>query len=71
MTPYDNAREEEKLNYDKSTLPAKPSRAEAEAAVETLLKWAGDDPSREGLLDTPARVARAYEEFFSGYEDNP
>ena len=47
MTPYDNAHEEEKLNSDKSTLPAKPSRAEAEAAVETLLKWAGDDPSRE------------------------
>ena len=71
MTPYDNAHEEEKLNSDKGTLPAKPSRAEAEAAVETLLKWAGDDPSREGLMDTPARVARAYEEFFSGYEDNP
>ena len=71
MTPYDNAHEEEKLNSDKGTSPAKPTRAEAEAAVETLLKWAGDDPSREGLVDTPARVARAYEEFFSGYEDNP
>ena len=71
MTPYDNAHEEEKLNSNKGTSPTKPSRAEAEAAVETLLKWAGDDPSREGLMDTPARVARAYEEFFSGYEDNP
>ncbi|MEC7243052.1 MAG: GTP cyclohydrolase I, partial [Pseudomonadota bacterium] len=49
----------------------RPSRAEAEAAVETLLRWAGDDPAREGLIDTPARVARAYEEFFSGYADNP
>jgi GTP cyclohydrolase I len=48
--------------------PAKPSRAEAEAAVRTLIQWAGDDPDREGLVDTPSRVARAYEEFFSGYD---
>ncbi|MXP63631.1 GTP cyclohydrolase I FolE [Roseomonas sp. M0104] len=49
----------------------RPSRAEAEAAVRTLLLWAGDDPQREGLLDTPARVVRAYEEFFSGYGEDP
>ena len=49
----------------------RPSRSEAEAAVETLLRWAGDDPLREGLRDTPARVARAWEEFFSGYETDP
>jgi GTP cyclohydrolase I len=49
----------------------RPTREEAEAAVRTLLRWAGDDPSREGLTDTPARVARAYEEFFSGYEIDP
>jgi len=49
----------------------RPSRAEAEAAVRTLLRWAGDDPEREGLVDTPARVARAYEEFFSGYAVDP
>ncbi|MGY8998745.1 MAG: GTP cyclohydrolase I FolE [Rhodospirillales bacterium] len=49
----------------------KPSREEAEAAVRTLLHWAGDDPSRDGLIDTPARVVRAYEEYFSGYGDNP
>jgi GTP cyclohydrolase I len=49
----------------------RPSRAEAEAAVRTLLRWAGDDPTREGLLDTPARVARAYEEFFQGYRTDP
>ena len=49
----------------------RPSRAEAEAAVRTLLLWAGDDPEREGLLDTPARVVRAYEEFFSGYREDP
>ena len=50
---------------------ARPSRAEAEAAVDTLLRWAGDDPAREGLVDTPARVARAYEDFFVGYGQDP
>ena len=50
---------------------ARPSRAEAEEAVRTLLKWAGDDPSREGLRDTPARVARAWEDWFSGYDVDP
>src|SRR5215831_18650021 len=49
----------------------RPSRAEAEEAIRTLLRWAGDDPSREGLRDTPARVARAYEDWFSGYRDDP
>lgn len=49
----------------------RPSRAEAEAAVRTLLLWAGDDPDREGLVDTPARVVRAYEEFFAGYDTDP
>jgi GTP cyclohydrolase I len=50
---------------------ARPSRDEAEHAVETLLRWAGDDPAREGLRDTPARVARAYEDWFSGYAVDP
>ncbi|MFD2262006.1 GTP cyclohydrolase I FolE [Lacibacterium aquatile] len=50
---------------------AKPTRAEAEAAVRTLLQWAGDDPSREGLQDTPSRVVRAYEEWFGGYDTDP
>ena len=50
---------------------ARPTRRQAEAAVELLLRWAGDDPAREGLVDTPARVVRSYEEFFSGYDDNP
>jgi GTP cyclohydrolase I len=49
----------------------KPSRAEAESAVRTLLRWAGDDPEREGLIDTPSRVVRSYEEFFAGYELDP
>ncbi len=46
----------------------RPTREEAEAAVRTLIRWAGDDPSREGLLDTPARVAKAYRELFAGYD---
>jgi len=49
----------------------RPTRQEAEAAVRTLLRWAGDDPAREGLRDTPSRVTRAYEEFFSGYATDP
>jgi GTP cyclohydrolase IA len=50
---------------------SRPMRAEAEAAVRTLIRWAGDEPSREGLLATPARVVRAYEEWFSGYRQDP
>jgi GTP cyclohydrolase I len=50
---------------------AKPSREEAEAAVRTLIAWAGDDPTREGLVDTPNRVVKAYEELFSGYDEDP
>ena len=49
----------------------RPSRAEAEDAVRTLLRWAGEPPDREGLLGTPDRVVRAYEEFFSGYTVDP
>jgi len=49
----------------------RPTRQQAEEAVRTLIRWAGDDPSREGLRDTPARVARAYEEFFAGYGQDP
>ena len=49
----------------------RPSRQEAEAAVRTLIRWAGDLPSREGLSDTPARVVRAYEEWFGGYAQDP
>lgn len=49
----------------------RPSREEAELAVRTLIRWAGDNPDREGLLDTPSRVVRAYEEFFAGYKEDP
>lgn len=49
----------------------RPSRDEAEEAVRVLLRWAGDDPNREGLVGTPERVVRAYEEFFTGYNEDP
>jgi GTP cyclohydrolase I len=52
-------------------LNARPSREEAEAAVRTLLRWACDDPNREGLLDTPKRVVKAYEELYRGYQEDP
>lgn len=54
-----------------TTAPARPSRKEAEAAVRTLIAWAGDNPNREGLVDTPKRVVKAYEEWFSGYKADP
>ena len=66
MTPYDTT-DTPKRDFTVN----KPSRDEAEKAVEVLLRWAGDNPQREGLLDTPARVARAYEEFFAGYTEDP
>ena len=53
------------------TKSSRPSRSEAEAAFKTIIRWAGDDPARDGLKETPARVARAYEEFFKGYSDDP
>jgi GTP cyclohydrolase I len=53
------------------TAPDRPSRDDAEAAVRTLLRWAGDDPTREGLVDTPKRVAKAFEDWFSGYDQDP
>jgi GTP cyclohydrolase I len=55
---------------DAEILSNRPSRAEAEAAVRTLIRWAGDDPAREGLIDTPRRVAKAFEEWFSGYGED-
>jgi GTP cyclohydrolase I len=48
-----------------------PTQADAEAAVRTLIEWAGDDPDREGLVETPKRVAKAYRELFAGYESDP
>jgi GTP cyclohydrolase I len=61
------------LTDAEAAMPEKtpPTQADAEAAVRTLIRWAGDDPDREGLLETPARVARSYKELFAGYESDP
>ncbi|MBP8101476.1 MAG: GTP cyclohydrolase I FolE [Burkholderiaceae bacterium] len=59
-------------NHEEAGTPvARPTREEAEEAVRTLIRWAGDDPAREGLLDTPSRVVRSYDEFFAGYQSDP
>jgi GTP cyclohydrolase I len=60
----------ERLNLDPKTLP-KPDRSEVEAAVRTLIRWTGDDPDRAGVIETPSRVARAFEEWFRGYKEDP
>ena len=73
MTPYDDS----DTKVPKAGTPGKahgdagPTRSEAEAAVEVLLRWAGDDPTREGLIGTPKRVARAWKEFCVGYTEDP
>jgi GTP cyclohydrolase IA len=54
-----------------SPFASRPSQAEVEEAVRTLIRWAGDDPDREGLVGTPERIARAYREYFSGYDEDP
>ncbi|URQ67535.1 GTP cyclohydrolase I FolE [SAR86 cluster bacterium] len=56
---------------EQATTVIKPSREEAEEAVRTLISWTGDDPDREGLIETPKRVVKAYEEFFEGYDMDP
>jgi GTP cyclohydrolase I len=61
----------DRLSPDTAGASHRPTRKEAEAAVRTLLRWAGDDPDREGLRGTPDRVVRSYEEFFAGYEIDP
>ena len=65
------AKSTRRTSATKPKRPVKPSRAAAEEAVRTLIRWAGDDPNREGLLATPSRVVRSYEEFFSGYTTDP
>ena len=69
MTPYDNGNGGAKP-ATKIDSAARPSRAEAEAAVETLLRWVGEDTLREGLVGTPGRVVRAWEEFCAGYDED-
>jgi GTP cyclohydrolase IA len=59
------------VSRSRNLVRAMPTRAQAEEAIRTMLRWAGDDPNREGLKDTPARVARAFEDWFSGYKADP
>jgi GTP cyclohydrolase I len=66
---YDTLTREQ--NPEEENISSMPTRAEAEEAVRTLLRWAGDDPTREGLLDTPKRVTKAYREWFRGYDEDP
>ncbi len=74
MTPYDTGETKDITGDQPSSVSAatqRPSRSEAEAAVELLLRWIGDDPAREGLIGTPERVVRAWEEFCVGYSEDP
>jgi GTP cyclohydrolase I len=75
MTPYDTSetKETSDLSDTASDKPRiiKPSQEDAEAAVEVLLRWIGEDPTREGLAGTPGRVVRAWREFCSGYDEDP
>jgi len=75
MTPYDDSDAKAtggaEITPDTQRSTPRPSRAEAEAAVDTLLRWIGENPDREGLIGTPGRVVRAWQEFCSGYDDDP
>jgi GTP cyclohydrolase IA len=70
-TPIASPRDTSAARSKKPNGLARPSQSEVEEAVRTLIRWAGDDPEREGLLGTPERVARAYREYFSGYDEDP
>ena len=59
------------LGEPQASTEERPTQEQAEQAIRTLLRWAGDNPTREGLLDTPKRVAKAYREWFCGYEEDP
>ena len=69
--PIASSRPVSKDHREGSGGTTRPSRTDAEAAVRTLIHWSGDNPDREGLLDTPSRVVRAYDEFYAGYSQDP
>jgi GTP cyclohydrolase I len=75
MTPYDTGETKDAADMKNAALShpktPTPSRKEAEQAIDVLLRWIGEDPTREGLADTPSRVVRAWTEFCSGYQENP
>ena len=71
LTSLDNRSSGIQSQSEPAEPTSRPSRAEAEQAAATLIRWAGDDPGREGLIETPARIVRAYEEWFAGYGEDP
>jgi GTP cyclohydrolase I len=71
VTELKQVRTSAPASADKKGAVERPTREEAEEAVRTLIRWAGDDPTREGLIGTPNRVIRAYDEFFAGYHEDP
>lgn len=71
MTELKKAKKPGAMDLEASGAPDRPTQGEAEEAVRTLIRWAGDNPNRDGLLGTPERVVRAYDEFFSGYNEDP
>lgn len=71
MTELKKAQKPGAIDLEASGTPDRPTQGEAEEAVRTLIRWAGDDPNRDGLLGTPERVVRAYDEFFAGYNEDP
>ncbi len=71
MSSQSNRLAHENLHWSHSNLKSRPSRSEVEAAFRTIIRWAGDNPDRDGLIETPSRMARAYEEYFKGYAEDP
>lgn len=70
-TPRDSEYAQAKAAAEAAAKKGKPSRAEVEEAVRTILRWAGEDPARDGLIETPKRVVKAYSEYFTGYDMDP
>jgi GTP cyclohydrolase I len=70
-TPRDSDYAQAKAAAEAAAKKGKPSRAEVEEAVRTILRWAGEDPARDGLIETPKRVVKAYSEYFTGYDMDP
>ena len=71
MSTQSNRLAPDNLHWPQPSVRPKPSRSEVEAAFRTIIRWTGDNPDRDGLLETPARMARAYEEYFKGYAEDP
>src|SRR5512136_2123494 len=71
MSTQSNRLARDNLHWPQPSVSGQPSRSEVEAAFRTIIRWTGDNPDRDGLIETPARMARAYEEYFKGYAEDP